>query len=74
MHADETSLFYRALPTRSMAVNGVKTSGGKKSKDRITVLLACSAIGEKLIPFVIRHSERPRFRGHLCLDPSNLYC
>ena len=67
-NADETGLFYRALPTRSMAVKGVKTSGGKKSKERITVLLACSAIGEKLTPFVIGHSERPRcFRGHLCL-------
>ena len=26
---------------------------GKKSKDRITVLLVCSAEGEKLMPFVI---------------------
>ena len=31
-NADETGLFYRALPTRSMAVKGVKTSSGKKSK------------------------------------------
>ena len=67
-NADETGLFYRALPIRSMAIKGVKTSGGKKSKERITVLLACSAIGEKLTPFVIGHSEQPRcLRGHLCL-------
>ena len=40
----------------------------KKSKERITVLLACSAIGEKLAPLVIGHSAQPRcFRGHLCL-------
>ena len=47
-NADETGLFYSALPTRSMAVKVVNTSGKKMSKERITVLLACSTIGEKL--------------------------
>ena len=36
---DETGLFYRALPTRSLAPKGEEARGGKKSKDRITVLL-----------------------------------
>ena len=65
-NADETGLFFRALPTHLMVV-----SGGKKSKDRISVLLACSAAGEKLKLFVIGRSARPCcFRGltsPLCL-------
>lgn len=70
-NADETGLFYRALPSRSMVVKGDEAKGGKKSKDRISVLLACSAAGEKLMPFVIGNSAKPRcFRGlgsTLCL-------
>ena len=59
-HADETGLFFRALPTRSLAIKGLEAKGGKKSKERITVLLACSAIGEKLTPLVIGHNANPR--------------
>ena len=51
-YADETGLFYKALPTR------------EKAKDRISILLACSAEGEKLTPFVIGRSANPRcFKG-----------
>ena len=59
-NADETDLFFRALPTRSLAIKGEEAKGGKKSKERVTVLLACSAIGEKLTPLVIGHSTNPR--------------
>ena len=55
-NADETGLFYRALPTKSMSVKGEEAKGGRKSKERITVLLVCSAEGEKLRPFVIGHA------------------
>ena len=50
------NLFYRALPTKSMSVKGEEAKVGKKSKERIIVLLACSAEGEKLMPLVIGHS------------------
>lgn len=70
-NADETGLFFRALPTRSLVVRGDEAKEGKKSKDRITVLLACSAIGENVTPLVIGHSAKPRcfrrFPSHLCL-------
>ena len=46
-NADETILFYRALPTRSMVAKADEARGGKKSKERISVLLACSCEGEK---------------------------
>ncbi len=59
-NADETGLYYRALPTRSMVTKEDKCKGTKTSKDRMTVLLCCSAKGEKLKPFVIGHSARPR--------------
>ena len=37
----------------------------KSSKERMTVLLCCSAAGEKLHPLVIRRSQTPRcFRGY----------
>ena len=35
-------------------------SGGKKSKDRITLAFTCSATGEKLQPWVIGKSKNPR--------------
>lgn len=65
-NADETGLFFRALPNRSLvhAAKGEQANGGKKSKDRVSVLLACSATGEKLTPVVIGRSAKPRcFRG-----------
>ena len=37
-----------------------REDGGKNSKDRITVLLAASAAGEKLRPLVIGKSKKPR--------------
>ena len=61
---DETGLFYRIMPTRSLSVKGEKAKGRKKSKDRITVLFACSAIGEKLTSSLIGYSANSRcFRG-----------
>jgi hypothetical protein len=41
--------------------------GGKKAKDRITLLLCCSATGEKLDPLIIGKSAKPR-----CLRGVNL--
>ena len=38
-NADETGLFYRDLPSHLMVVKGDEAKGGKKSKDRISVLL-----------------------------------
>ena len=59
-NADETGLYFRALPTRSMVVKGDPRKGTKSSKERITALLAASATGEKLKPYVIGKSQNPR--------------
>ena len=59
-NADKTGLYYRALPERSMVIRGDPRKGIKTSKERVTVLLACSAAGDKLKPLVIGKSLKPR--------------
>lgn len=56
---------------RSMVIKGDTRKGIKTSKERITVLLACSTAGEKLTPLVIGKAANPRcFRGvDKCLLP-----
>jgi hypothetical protein len=61
---DETGLFFRALPDKSLVEKGASAKGGKLSKERLTVALCCSALGEKIQPPVIGKSEKPRcFKG-----------
>jgi len=64
---DETGYFFRELPNRSLAQKKAACKGGKMAKDRITVALTCSAVGEKLTPWVIGKSRKPR-----CLRGVNL--
>lgn len=59
-NADECGLFFKALPNRTLAIKGDKCKSGKQSKVRISILLAASATGEKLKPFVIGKSLKPR--------------
>ena len=63
-NCDETGLFYRALPDKTLAQRKQAVKGGKCSKDRLTVLLCCSCTGEKLKPLVIGKADKPRaFKG-----------
>ena len=57
---DETGLFYRALPDRSLTVKGQDCKGGKRSKERITVALCANMAGEMCKPLVIGKSAKPR--------------
>ena len=59
-NADETGLFFRQLPTKSLVSKNEKCFGGKMPKERITVLLCCSVTGEKLKPLVIGNAAKPR--------------
>ena len=60
-NVDETGLFYRCLPNRTHAFKGDTCSGGKQSKERLTLLLGSNMTGtQKLPPFVIGKSENPR--------------
>jgi hypothetical protein len=61
---DEMGFFFCALLDSTL--NHVKQSckGGKQRKDRITVVLTCSALGEKLPPWIVGKSKNPKaFRG-----------
>lgn len=63
-NCDETGLFYRALPDKTMTLKGETCAGGKISKERLTVLLCVNMIGEFLPPLIIGKAKKPRcFRG-----------
>jgi len=60
-NCDETGLFFKMLPNGSLHFKKELCSGGKMSKDRITILFACNGDGtEKLKPLVISKSRNPR--------------
>ena len=67
-NCDETGLFYRALPDRSLVSKFENCHGTKGSKDRITLLFTCSFTGEKLKPLVIGKSQKPRCFKHVDVD------
>jgi hypothetical protein len=72
-NCDETGLYYRALEDKTLAVKGLSVSVTKVSKDRITVLFACSADGEKLKPLVIAKSINPRCLKNVKCDSLGVY-
>lgn len=59
-NCDETALFFRAIPRKTLHRKGDKCFGGKHSKERITVLLCCFADGSFEKPMVIGKTEKPR--------------
>lgn len=65
--ADETGLCYWALPWKSLAMKNISCKGIKTSKDRIKILLACSAIGGKLKPLVIGWANNPWCFKGVCI-------
>jgi hypothetical protein len=58
-NADETGLFYRQQPAKTLAFPNEKVSGAKISKDRISVLLAGNAEGERFPPCIIGTAANP---------------
>ena len=63
--ADETGLYWRLLPDKSHAVAGEVCTGGKKSKERVTVLICANMDGSEKVPLLtIGKYKKPRcFRG-----------
>ena len=63
-NADETGLYYRALPEHTYLFRNENAKGCKTSKERLTVLCCVSLSGEKERLLVIGKSKNPRcFRG-----------
>ena len=57
-NCDETGLYLRALPDRTLSVKGESSKGIKLSKERVTLMFACSSTGEKIQPLVSRVVSR----------------
>ena len=68
-NCDETGVFFRALPQKSLIPNGGEQSGIKDSKDRFSMLVCANALGEKLKLWIIGKSKRlhsfPRYTSAL---------
>ena len=61
LNMDERKCFFKALPTKGLALKVEKSKGGKKSKQRFAVAFFVSADGEKVgKPIVIWWSKTPR--------------
>ncbi|CAF4213616.1 unnamed protein product [Rotaria sordida] len=68
-NCDETGLFYKLLPDKSLTLDRESCKGGKKSKDRISILFCCNSTGEeKLKPLVIGKSLKPRCFKNINVD------
>lgn len=72
-NANQTELFYRQASRRSYLQNGHCCAGGKSSRDRLSVLLCCSATGEKLKPLVVGNaSSHLQTFNNASIDVNNL--
>lgn len=59
-NVDETGLFYKSTPDKTMAFKKENCSGGKHSKDRFTVLIGANMDGSEKLPLlVIGKSKNP---------------
>src|SRR6185312_5391277 len=66
-NADETALYWKLLPSKTLSSHSV--SGVKKMKDRITILLTCNTTGtEKLLPLLIYKYKNPRCMKNINKD------
>lgn len=59
-NCDETALFFRAIPRKTLHKKGEKCHGGKHSKERLSILLCFFADGKFEKPLVIGRSQNPR--------------
>lgn len=61
LNADETGLYWKLEPTKSLSSGPL--TGTKKPKDKITVMLACNATGTHKLPAVFIH----RYKNPKCI-------
>ncbi|GBN04905.1 hypothetical protein AVEN_221375-1 [Araneus ventricosus] len=69
---DETALFFRALPNKSMIQKSEEARGGKIPKERLTISFCVSAAGEKEALGHLEMSktqvfQRERFKPSWCV-------
>lgn len=60
-NVDETGLFYKCTPDKTLAFKGERCSGGKHSKERVTILIGANMDGSEKLPLLmIGKSANPR--------------
>uniref|UniRef100_A0A1I8M6K0 HTH CENPB-type domain-containing protein n=1 Tax=Musca domestica TaxID=7370 RepID=A0A1I8M6K0_MUSDO len=59
-NADESALFFKALPPKSLCKQGYRNTGFKSSKERVTLLFICNATGNYKKVIVIGKAKNPR--------------
>ncbi len=70
---DETGLFYKLQPSKSLAYKDEDGRGGKLSKARITVMPCANMDGShKLKPLVINNCQKPHCFGRKRINPKQL--
>lgn len=63
-NADESGLFYKALPSGTLAKKGDKVVGGKTQKERLTLLFLTNMNGTEKTVYAIGKAKNPHcFRG-----------
>ncbi|XP_070550400.1 jerky protein homolog-like [Ptychodera flava] len=69
-NADESGLYWKLLPRKTLAASSEKSAPGfKVSKDRVTVMGCANASGtHKLPPVIIGKSRNPRCFKHVNMD------
>ena len=71
-NCDETALFYRMIPDKSLSTKSESHHGVKRAKDRITILLCCNSTGtDKRKLFIIGKAKKPRSFKNF---NASLYC
>lgn len=66
---DEFALFWKLTPDQTLTFRDKKCVGGKRSKNRITILVGSSMTGEKWPLLMIGKFKKPRCFGKLTLYP-----
>lgn len=70
---DESGIFYKLLPNRTLSYKGEKCHGGTRSKERVTAVFICNSNGTEKFPlWVIGKWENPHCLKNL--DRSKLPC
>ncbi|XP_050061779.1 tigger transposable element-derived protein 4-like [Aphis gossypii] len=61
INLNETALFYKCMPDKTLTFKNEQCSGGKHSKEQLKLLLAVNMTGtDKLKPLIIGKSRNPR--------------
>ncbi|XP_062594546.1 tigger transposable element-derived protein 6-like [Saccostrea cucullata] len=70
-NADETGIFFRMLPDKTIEFKDVDSHGGKKNKERLTVMVCVNMSGKDKLPLlIIGKSANPRCFKHVKSKPT----